>query len=443
MIARSYGFASWPRLKHHLDVVDTFRRDPDVASDADTDDLADQFCRLACLIYSPDDGPERWARAAANLLAEHPQIRRASMWAAAAAADPEAVRDLLAADPSLVHRQGGPHRWEPLFTLAYSRLGGGSPLETAQLLLDAGADPNAGYLWKGLPIPFTVLTGAFGEGEQGPGKQPRHPRSLALARLLLDAGADPNDGQTLYNRMFFPDNDHLELLFQYGLGTGDGGPWKARMGDTVQSPAEMVRMQLSWAIKSGFAARVRLLIDHGVDIRRPFTDLGRTYRDRRSPVQTASAQGYREIVDLLVAAGAPRPSASPAQELVAAFLAADKLAVTRLRAENPGLLEDVRPGLMVRAAATGNTEAVAIVAEAGIEVNELFEESTALHDAAWRGDIPILRALLAVGADPNVRDSRFDATPLGWAEHGHRPEAVDVLAPVTEPLAATWPAEGQ
>ena len=81
-----------------------------------------------------------------------------------------------------------------------------------------------------------MLTGAFGEGELGPVRQPRHPHSLALARLLLSAGADPNDGQALYNRMFEPGNDHLELLLEFGLGTGDGGPWRRRLGDALDSP---------------------------------------------------------------------------------------------------------------------------------------------------------------------------------------------------------------
>jgi hypothetical protein len=67
-----------------------------------------------------------------------------------------------------------------------------------------------------------VLTGVFGEGELGPVRQPRHPHALALARLLLEAGADPNDGQALYNRMFEPDDDHLELLFEFGLGADPG-----------------------------------------------------------------------------------------------------------------------------------------------------------------------------------------------------------------------------
>jgi hypothetical protein len=93
-------------------------------------------------------------------------------------------------------------------------------LNSARLLLAAGADPNAGYLWHGRPSPFTVLTGAFGEGELGPVRQPRHPHSPALARLPLEAGA-------------------------------------------LDYPAEMIRGQLAWAITHGMTERVRLLAEHG------------------------------------------------------------------------------------------------------------------------------------------------------------------------------------
>ena len=52
------------------------------------------------------------------------------------------------------------------------------------------------------------------EGEQGQRRQPRHPYADALATLLLTRGAHPVDQQTLYNRMFRPDDAHLERLEQ-------------------------------------------------------------------------------------------------------------------------------------------------------------------------------------------------------------------------------------
>jgi len=195
VIARRYGFSSWPKLRHYLDDASELSRNP--TGDQPADSPADELCRLACLVYGNEDGPERWAGARA-LLAEHPELVTVSIAAAAAAADPDAIAGHLATDPAAAGRDTGPHRWAPLLYLTYSRVQtAGEPAErflrSMRLLLDAGADPNAGYLWLGLPTPFTVLTGVFGEGEQGAGKQPRHPHSLPLARLLLTSGADPND----------------------------------------------------------------------------------------------------------------------------------------------------------------------------------------------------------------------------------------------------------
>jgi hypothetical protein len=42
--------------------------------------------------------------------------------------------------------------------------------------------------------------------------------------------------------MFQPGNDHLELLFEFGLGTGDGGPWHRLLGDKPDAPAAVLRL---------------------------------------------------------------------------------------------------------------------------------------------------------------------------------------------------------
>jgi len=47
---------------------------------------------------------------------------------------------------------------------------------------------------------------------------------------------------------------------------------------------------------------------------------------------------------------------------------------------------------------------------------EAQSRHTALHSAAWNGDLRMVRLLLDAGADPAARDEQYDATPLGWAE---------------------------
>jgi ankyrin repeat protein len=441
VVARRYGFPSWTRLRRYVEVVERYSRFPERMT---AESPADEFLRLGCLYYQ-DDHPERWARAR-QVLAAHPGITRLSVFAAAAAADVPRLRAHLAGDPAAASRPGGPFRCEPLFYLAYTRhdpaISPDAVLTSARLLLEAGADPNAGYLWHGLPSPFTVLTGVFGEGELGPARQPRHPHSLALARLLLEAGADPNDSQALYNRMFEPGNDHLELLLEFGLGTGDGGPWKARLGDALDPPERLLRGERSGAIAHGMTERVRLLADHGVDLVAPFPD-GTT------PAGCAATTGHPDLVRFLTGRGAPAPDLDPEQRFVAAALAADQAALGEVLAARPGLAGTVRaarPALIVWAAAQGRPGSVELLAGLGFDVNARGRSDvpaedpwqTALHVAAMDGRLDLARTLLRLGADPGLRDQRFDSAPLGWARYAGQQQLIELLEPLTpadEPAA--------
>ncbi|GIJ73113.1 ankyrin repeat domain-containing protein [Virgisporangium ochraceum] len=442
VVAREYGFASWPRLVRYLETVAEHGFDSRLGA-APADDPADELCRLACLTYTGDDGPERWERAR-RLLADRPDLTATSIWAAAAAARPGDVRRLLDERPALATERGGPFGWRPLLYLTYSRLEPALGAESvARLLLNAGADPNDGYLWNSLPSPFTALTGVFGHGEQGPRRQPTHPRWRELARLLLDAGADPNDAQTLYNRMFESDDSHLELLFEYGLGTGDGGPWRRRIPD-LDPPDRMLRVQLRWAVEHRQAARVRLLAANGVDVGAPFEGTGPAWSpgDGQTPAELAELNGDPNLAALLVEHGAAPPAPDPVRELIAAAFRADRSTVDGIRAAHPDAVErarKARPGLMVWAAARASADTAALLADLGFDVNAYgrgdapVEQGweTALHHAAGNGDVDLVRRLLELGADPQLRDGRFQATPLDWARHLHQPSTAAILEPLT------------
>ncbi len=294
----------------------------------------------------------------------------------------------------------------------------------ARLLLDHGADPNAGYLWDGLPSPFTALTGAFGRGEQG---APPHPHELDLARILLEAGAEANDSQTIYNRgagdIARDDTAFLELLLDFGLGRGDGGPWRRRLGHEHQSPVEIAAEALQHAAEAGLEQRARLLLDRGVDPDRPGTHPG---YEGRSPYEGAVLHGNLAVADLLAAAGANITTVEPFTRFVGACLAGDRDGVDEMFADDPLLLGralEERGDLVARAAELGRPEAIRLLVALGFDV-DARHRTTALHEAALRGNLPIVALLVDLGADPTIVDSEHGSTPRGWAEHGGQTEVV-------------------
>jgi len=74
------------------------------------------------------------------------------------------------------------------------------------------------------------------------------------------------------------------------------------------------------------------------------------------------------------------------------------------------------------AAACRQPSAVGLLVELGFDVNAKGRTDvpsdqpwqTALHSAAESGDLSLARTLLRLGADPDIRDQRFNSTPLGW-----------------------------
>ena len=438
VLAREHGFTSWARVRRYIQIV-TARLAARPSAPAD-EPLGDRFLRLACLTYSDDEGADR--AAAAQLLAAHPELPSHSLFVASACAEVNEVRrhldhhrDGQAASASTT---GGPHGWSPLLYQAYARHNPdvelAPTLQTTRLLLEAGADPNDGRFWHALPTPFTVLTGVLGYGER---RQPSHPHAIEFARLLLDAGADPNDGQALYNRMFGTNDDHLVLLFAYGLGSNTRGPWHRLLGESIESPTEMLRSLLGWAIIHDQRDRVALLAEHGVDVVSPFTEQ-RTPR-RGTPVEVALMNGHRELAEQLRALGAPPPRLNAGDAFVAAVLAGEAGALDRTPAEVVAAVRQKRPGLVTWAAAEGAPGAVELLILAGFDVNARGRSDipsnepwhTALHVAAENGDLELAQRLVKLGADPNITDKHYKSTPLGWAWYFDRPALINLLEPIT------------
>lgn len=414
-------------------------RDP-LAAPSEPAGPLERFLRTAVLVFGPVDGPDRW-RTAASVLQDHPGLPHQSAHAAAAAADLGALRHHLARDTGLASAEGGPFRWPPLLYLAFSRLGlagpAGDPVGALELLLAAGADPTAGYLWQGLAPPFTALTGVLGGGEDD---QPAHPDADALAAQLLLAGADANDGQALYNRMFGPHDGHLELLFRHGLGDGDGGRWRRLLPDLVDSPAELLATQLTWAVVHGRRARLRLLAAHGTDLDAPLGERLHVAPERTA-VQLARRVGRPEMVRLLTELGA-RDGPDPEGHLVEALLVGDDEGAAHSASADPGAIQRLHqtsPSLVLRAAVVDRPAGVELLIARGFDVDALGRQDlpveqpweTALHHAAGEGKEGLVRLLLRLGADPGVRDRRFGATPLGWARQLRRAGTADLLEPVS------------
>jgi hypothetical protein len=100
-----------------------------------------------------------------------------------------------------------------------------------------------------------------------------------------------------------------------------------------------------------------------------------------------------------------------------------------------------RPGLIVWAASRRAWAAIPLLAEFGWDVNARAradapveqEWETTLHEAARSGEIDAARMLIGLGADPRITDARFNAMPLGWAEHFGQHAMADYLRPRTPP----------
>lgn len=144
-----------------------------------------------------------------------------------------------------------------------------------------------------------------------------------------------------------------------------------------------------------------------------------------------------DLIDTLLDAGAS-PDGGPTNALVnrhaeaAEHLVARGAALTLASAICLGRWDDAQRLLptasesekqfaLVLAALNGKAKAVKWMVEAGADVNctsaDLYAHGTPLHHAVCSGSLATVQTLVEAGANPGTRDTAWNGTPLGWAEH--------------------------
>ncbi|MFL5826682.1 MAG: ankyrin repeat domain-containing protein [Thermoleophilaceae bacterium] len=395
-IARGLGFPSWPAMVNAVEAESVAREE-----------------RHARFVEWAGNGRADRAEA---LLALDPGLRDAGLDVALLLGDHEAVGRALEANPALVEQETGQRSWPPLLYPTHSAFLGGERTDqlvrTAELLLEAGADPNASWRHP----EFGDLSALYGAA--GVAHEPR------MTRLLLDRGATPDDGESLYHSCEARDHTVLRMLLDAG----------ARVDGT-----NSIRHMLDYEDPQG----LRLLLERGVEQEgRGWPELDGTIRwalgrersrphiellvEHGAPVHPDDAtlavrRGRTDLLDLL---GEAAPTA--ADELMGAIRHGDRTEADRVLAAHPGLLGTLGRGdhdTLVHAASLDNEPAVRLMLELGFPVGVLSEEfnETALHAASWYGRAAIVSLLLDNGADPNAKAGEpIHGTPLGWAVNGSR-----------------------
>jgi len=414
LIAREYGFASWNKLREHVEEL-TLEFDEGVG----------QF------LESATDG--RGDRAE-RILALHPGIAGANFYTALVIGDAKRVDPRLDQDPSLAMKPGGPRGWQPIHYVCYTSMAHESAARAAGLvaiarrLIALGADPNTRFPWRHHNVNRPVLWGAS-----------RVVRALPLVEALLDAGADPSDGVTLPLAASAGDIPVLEALLAHGgdanqawatdgasslyailnwSRTPDGAIWLLEHGaDPNAVFAENGETPLHAVARAWDVPLAEAMVAHGAEI-------ARKRLDGRTPYALAELNGNRAVAEWLLSQGAS-PELSAVDRLVAACSRGDRTAADALLAANPGLREEITDDHYIafhQAAERGDVIALAAMLACGFDPNrpDAGIGKTALHSAAMSGWPEAVRVLLSHGASVHVRDREFKGQPLIWAAEGSR-----------------------
>jgi cytohesin len=299
------------------------------------------------------------------------------------------VRRMLAATPTLVNT-AGPHpfwggRPQPLHVAVE-----GGRREIVDLLLERGADvngENTGYdHWSPLMLAM-------------------NPERREIRELLLRLGARVGLAEAL---MLESDERVEELLRQDTLArhiaSRDGGPNKGSILAFARTPFAIDRL---------------IALGAPTDVKDRW---GSTPIDAMSRVGARGRPLVQHMVSCGITAGPAEYARIGDTETLARLVEADP-AVARL---------DV---VMMAAVDFRHHALVEWLLERGADVNARADwgsRHTALHSAAWNGDLQMVKLLDRAGADRAARDEEHNGTALSWAETSievtNNPACAEVVA---------------
>lgn len=422
VIARQHGFASWPKFAAQIEALRLERM-------AELETPTAAFL-VAASVPRVGSHPSGTLEAAAALLAKHSEVASSNIYTAAVLGDDAGVRRWLAADAKNAAAKGGPHAWDALCYLCFSRYlrldssRSEGFVRAAIALLDAGADVNTGWFeldhQPGQPNLWweSAIYGAAGLAH--------HPE---LTRLLLERGADPNDAETPYHAPESYDNRALMALVESGklndqsLTTMllrktdwhdyDGLKYLLEHGANPNSMTQWGNTALHHALRrDNDIENIDLLLDHGAD---PSLV---SRNDGRSGTAIAARRGRGDVLASLERRGIPI-ALEGVDRLIAACARNDSAAAAGIAETEPALRSALLAegdGPLVEFAGKGNTEGVRMLLDLGIDVGARYrtndnyfdvpKESTALHSAAWRLRHETVKLLLERGAPVDAADGK-------------------------------------
>jgi hypothetical protein len=114
VLAREHGYDSWPEFAKRIETLRVIRALQDLH------DPVAIFIELSCVDRHGWHGSGT-VEHAEMIRSRYPEVNTRNIYSAAVFGDAETVRGFLSRDPSLAAAKGGPHGWDALTYLCFSR----------------------------------------------------------------------------------------------------------------------------------------------------------------------------------------------------------------------------------------------------------------------------------------------------------------------------------